>query len=448
MPLSLEHIPPFRSDMIDRGLPDGRRVLLDPLTGAYFACRDTEDRVRRILDRPMSLNELLERVRRNGGPSQEREHLQQIVETFHASGVLEPSVNEVESPRDLVDLLGRIPGFLRMRHLPDVVPADAPYPDPPGLFQVCRRAEANGETFAEVLTREVARQWETPTELHAELQLAIKLSCIQRQYQAQQRLGRWRHFRWLRFVCWRIPILKRGVPGLERLAFLANPFVLVLLAACWMMALLSAPRLDAHGWLARSNLSAMRLVELVLLLPISLALHELAHAIVCVRLGGRIRELGLFLIPGSVIPYVDVSDTWTLPRWKRQMVNIAGSLSDMTVASIGVIGLAFWAPADGPAARILTGAITIGLLSLALNLNPVFRFDGYFILSDGLGIPNLRSRSIKWVVDLWRRAIGHGPTAPLAPRRERLACAAYLLMSIGFVCWTLGVLFRTVRPVG
>jgi putative peptide zinc metalloprotease protein len=121
--------------------------------------------------------------------------------------------------------------------------------------------------------------------------------------------------------------------------------------------------------------------------------HELGHAYMAVRYNTRVNTIGLAFLVMMPVLYTDVSDSWRLrSRRERLMIDCAGIFVELMLAGIATFLWAFLP--DGPLRSIcFTIATTSWLMSVALNLNPMMRFDGYYILSDWLGVPNLQSRS-------------------------------------------------------
>lgn len=125
------------------------------------------------------------------------------------------------------------------------------------------------------------------------------------------------------------------------------------------------------------------------------AVHELGHAAACKALGGRCTEIGLLLI-GIVLPlpYCDASSAWRFPEvWRRVVVSSAGMIFELFIAAIAAV---VWARTEsGTLAHTLSyNAVLIsGIATLLFNLNPLLRYDGYYILADLTGIPNLAQRS-------------------------------------------------------
>lgn len=122
-------------------------------------------------------------------------------------------------------------------------------------------------------------------------------------------------------------------------------------------------------------------------------LHELGHAFTAKRHGARVSSMGVALLVMFPVLYTDTSGAWKL-RGRRQRLEIgaAGMAAELALACYATLAWSFLP--DGPlrsAAFML--ATTTWLLTLAVNLNPFMRFDGYFLLSDALDMANLQDRS-------------------------------------------------------
>jgi putative peptide zinc metalloprotease protein len=121
--------------------------------------------------------------------------------------------------------------------------------------------------------------------------------------------------------------------------------------------------------------------------------HELGHALVCVRMGAKCHDTGLMFMMGIACPYVDVTDSWRLTNpWSRAAVASAGVYAEAVLAT-----LAAWiwlTTHEGPLHAFAWQIMLVCTVStLLFNANPLMRYDGYFVLSDLLKIPNLRERA-------------------------------------------------------
>ena len=131
---------------------------------------------------------------------------------------------------------------------------------------------------------------------------------------------------------------------------------------------------------------AMRLLAAWCLLKV---LHELGHAATCRLFGGDVPQCGVLFFCGIPSPFVDVTSAWRIAnRRQRILVSLAGVYAESFVAAAALIG---WAWSSDSAWQQFAGSLAVvaGVGTLVFNLNPQLRFDGYFVLSDWWGIPNL-----------------------------------------------------------
>lgn len=154
--------------------------------------------------------------------------------------------------------------------------------------------------------------------------------------------------------------------------------------------------------------------------------HETAHGLVCMKYGGTIRSVGVVLAFFAPLAYVDASSCWSFSS-RRQRIHTAaaGIYAELLVAALAVFG---WSSCDSPnTAHLLHSVIVMASLStLIFNLNPLMRFDGYYVLSDLLNIPNLASESGRVVSQTLRRILtGHGGSLPVVAGHQRGILLAY-----------------------
>jgi putative peptide zinc metalloprotease protein len=128
------------------------------------------------------------------------------------------------------------------------------------------------------------------------------------------------------------------------------------------------------------------------------AIHEFGHGIVCKRFGGQVPEFGFMLLVMLPSPYVDASAAWAFPsKWKRMAVGGAGMMFELVVASVATF---VWVYENGRgqgesiASRLSYNIMLSASISTVLfNINPLMRFDGYYMLADLLETPNLAQRA-------------------------------------------------------
>lgn len=126
-------------------------------------------------------------------------------------------------------------------------------------------------------------------------------------------------------------------------------------------------------------------------------LHETSHALTTYRYQGRIFEAGILFIIFFPLTYVNGSSTWIFPnRWQRIHAAFAGIYAELFVAALAVL---IWVENPNSIAGNIAHNLVLvaGFSSLLFNINPLMRFDGYFILSDLTAIPNLYTRGKAFV---------------------------------------------------
>ena len=122
-------------------------------------------------------------------------------------------------------------------------------------------------------------------------------------------------------------------------------------------------------------------------------LHELGHALACRHFGVECHEMGIMLLVFTPCLYCNVSDAWTLPnRWQRVAISAAGIGVEIVLAS--VCTFLWWFSEPGLFNALCLNVMFICSVSTILfNGNPLLRYDGYYILSDLVEVPNLSHQS-------------------------------------------------------
>ena len=132
-------------------------------------------------------------------------------------------------------------------------------------------------------------------------------------------------------------------------------------------------------------------------------IHECGHAVACRRFGGEVREAGVIFILLAPLAYVDVTSSWRLrSKWARIAVAAAGMYVEIFLAAVATIVWARVAP--GTTSQFCFNMMTTAsVMTVLFNANPLMRFDGYYILSDFLELPNLYTSGQQYVSYLVRR---------------------------------------------
>jgi multidrug efflux pump subunit AcrA (membrane-fusion protein) len=160
------------------------------------------------------------------------------------------------------------------------------------------------------------------------------------------------------------------------------------------------------------------------------AVHEFAHGLACEHFGGRVREIGFLLMFFQPCLYCDVSASWMLPKRQRLIVMLAGSFSSSLIWACATLAWRILDP-QTTFSHLCVSIILITGLSLFTNFNPLIKLDGYYIFSDLLEMPNLRTRAFGYL-----RSRIEGQRMDVA-RRERFM---YLLYGTGAALFSLSLL--------
>lgn len=179
-------------------------------------------------------------------------------------------------------------------------------------------------------------------------------------------------------------------------------------------------------------LSLDGLAKIAVALAFAKAVHEVGHGLMARHFGCRVPAMGVALLVLWPMLWTDVTDAWRLTRrHQRLLIDAAGILAELTLAVAATFA---WCVLPDGAARMaaLMLASSTWLLTVAVNLNPLMRFDGYFLLSDFLDVPNLQDRS--FALARWRlRELLFGlcdPPPELMPASRRR-----LLICYAVCCW-------------
>jgi putative peptide zinc metalloprotease protein len=236
---------------------------------------------------------------------------------------------------------------------------------------------------ADVSAKQLTRSYED---------LVRKLQVIQKSGIGKQRLpwGFWARLRllpryWVRSIASRLTFLFAPI-----LAAILAPAIAASLVYCWTAGI-------------KVQFTASSLAYSYALFLLSLLVHEFGHAAASQHYGAEPSEIGfaMYLIYPAL--YSDVTSAWRLSRWKRVIVDVGGPYFQLIV---GCIFLAFfrltgWQP--------LWAAFLMIIYTCIFSLNPIFKFDGYWVVADILGVTNLSkqpSRLLKHFWDVIRKRSG------------------------------------------
>jgi putative peptide zinc metalloprotease protein len=268
---------------------------------------------------------------------------------------------------------------------------------------------------------------------------------------------------------WRFPLLDPD-RFVTRLLPVVRPLIgwpgallwLVVVAPALVLAVVH--RADLTADVLDRLLAPKNLLLLWLLFPLIKVVHEFGHAFVTKAFGGEVHDMGVMLLVVTPVPYVDASAASALQsKWQRILVGAAGILVEIFLAAVALL---LWLSVEPGLVRTLAyNTVLIGGISTVLfNGNPLLRYDGYYVLSDLIEIPNLRSRCTAYLGYLGERYLFGRREAepPMATPGERawfvgygVASFAYrmlvvvtILLFLADRVFLLGVIFAAMAVVG
>jgi putative peptide zinc metalloprotease protein len=251
---------------------------------------------------------------------------------------------------------------------------------------------------------------------------------------------------YLRFSLFNPDQLFTRVVGVLRWAwtvqFFAGSLLLMLIAAA--LALINGTEVAQYGgYILREHYLAVIFAGLLVGIT-----HEFAHGLTCKAFGGRATEVGGLLIYYCLPAlYCNVSGLHLIPqRGRRLWVIAAGVYWQLLVGTFALLAWLMLAPFtifSDLAFIFLCGSV----LNVAFNGNPLIKLDGYYFLSQWLGMPNLMDRARAWWRDLLRSIFFGAPSGDEKRyrRREHAILAAFGLLSFAY---TLGLRVFIVILVG
>lgn len=183
-------------------------------------------------------------------------------------------------------------------------------------------------------------------------------------------------------------------------------------------------------------------------------IHEFGHGLSCKHFGGECHEMGAMLLVFTPCLYCNVSDSWMLPsKWQRAFIGFAGIYVEWCIAAIATF--IWWFSEPGTLNQLALSTMFVCSVSTFLfNINPLMRYDGYYILSDLMEVPNLRQKASsmmsrklgKWCLGLKE------PDDPFLPQRHRwlfytyaIASPIYLWLVTFSILWFLYKVFEPYR---
>ncbi|HRK96910.1 MAG: biotin/lipoyl-binding protein [Alphaproteobacteria bacterium] len=217
-------------------------------------------------------------------------------------------------------------------------------------------------------------------------------------------------------------------PLLSKGATLLMVFSLIVLAFVTM------ERGDEFFKTASGIPSASGLMTIAIVFAFVKLIHEWAHAYTATKYGVQVPHMGAAFIVLYPVLYTETSGAWRLTnKLNRMAIGFAGIRAELCLATIFLL---FWniSPSGSLIQTLSFYVVAVSLMSsLVVNLNPLMRFDGYYLLSDFMQIENLQSRSCSFARHAIRKILfGLNDPRPedLSERRSRFLMVFGLVLLV------------------
>lgn len=188
--------------------------------------------------------------------------------------------------------------------------------------------------------------------------------------------------------------------------------------------------------------SAGNLVYLWLTIALTKLAHELAHAYSAKKFGLHVPQMGVAFLIFFPCLYCNTTEAWQLADRKQRMtIGAAGVLVEAVLAVVATYVWYFSKPGIANSLALYVMGVSFAS-TVFVNGNPLLRFDGYFVLSDYLRIPNLYQKAFSYLRYLfWNGVLGVSDAAdPALSGKERLAFATYGVSALAYRIFLYGAI--------
>lgn len=242
----------------------------------------------------------------------------------------------------------------------------------------------------------------------------------------------------------------------RRLSFLFHPVVALVLLGFGLSGFI--PLLEElqapHEALLKLSLmvyhNTWHLVTLYFFVLVMTAIHELAHGLTCKHFGGSVPRTGVMFLSGMFVFFCDTTSSWILPqKSKKIMVALAGPFVNLLCMSFCFWMWHFSGRYAQPGNSFWFVCGFAAFFILFINLIPLIKFDGYYVLTDLAGLPNLREEAFRYLGDSFVGLFGWRSGGEKTAKLSRYKKVIYLSYGISAVLFTiLCVLLPFYRFVG
>ncbi len=173
-------------------------------------------------------------------------------------------------------------------------------------------------------------------------------------------------------------------------------------------------------------------------------IHETAHGLTCKHYGGQVHSMGLMFVYLMPAFYVDVTEIWvSCTKTQRLATIIAGIWVEMVACGLAMIVWTNTLPGEWSHDFSYQVILITGIAVVVINLNPLIKLDGYYFLTELIGLPELKEQSTAFLSGWFQSRVLRLPVeTPVVARKRAPFFILYAIIS-GIYSYTL--LFVVVR---
>jgi putative peptide zinc metalloprotease protein len=167
-------------------------------------------------------------------------------------------------------------------------------------------------------------------------------------------------------------------------------------------------------------------------------IHESAHGLTCKHYGGQVHSMGLMFVYLMPAFYVDVTEIWiSASKVQRLATIIAGIWVEMMVCGLAMIVWMNTLPGEWVHDFAYQVILITGIMVVVVNLNPLIKLDGYYFLTELIGLPELKEQSTAFLSGWFQSRVLRLPVEVPAVTRKRAPFFILYAIVSGLYSYTL-----------
>ena len=260
------------------------------------------------------------------------------------------------------------------------------------------REKDDAQGVAEALTNKYGIQVSADKIIDTIDNVLMKMGIFEGSYCEYQKTSNKSKYMWLKIE----PIKSRYIKKFKFLSvlFSKNIFRILMTIGVAFQLLLLTQFIAQSGFKSLASINADIMIYFIPIGVIATLCHEMGHMTAAMKYGKEPGNIGLAFYFMTPVMYSDVTKIWSLKRKERAVVDVGGMYFEIIVLTIiAIIGIVF----DN---RYIVMSVSLLIFSMTMNLNPFLKWDGYWLLSDLTGIPNLHKNVVDYSKALVKRVFG------------------------------------------